>query len=163
MELYIPKGGFRWGGVLALRDGSGKVRYRLMSDAYRLSRRLRLLDLADREAVTVRQQVPALFPRYELEVYGLPVGAVERDLSYAPPRCTLPGLGWAVSGSLGREAYTLLAEDREIAACGADPEDPGRLRLDLPEGPAAMRALGVMLTVHCFLAPGESRLRETES
>ena len=163
MELYIPKGHFCWGGVLELRDGTGKVRYRLMSDAYRLSRRLRLLDLADREAVTVRQQVPSLFPRYELEVYGRPVGAVERDLSYAPPRCGLPGLDWDISGALGREAYALLREEREIAACGEDPEDPGRLLLRLSDGPEAMTALGVMLTVHCFLSPGESRLRETES
>ena len=155
MELFMGEG-FRWGAAQELRDESDRLRFRLTGDAYSLGKRLHVTDLAGREAIYVRQVIPSLFPRYALEVYGKPAGELVKDRTFSRPQCVIESLGWTVEGNLAARDYRL--EDAgTVLACSAPEGD--RVRLTMEEGPRAMTALGVMLTINCIFAPQESRHR----
>ena len=157
MKLYMQKDGFRWGGSQPLTDRSGRTRYTVSGEAYSHGRRIHVTDLAGREAIYIRQVIPSLFPRYEIEVYGKPVAELKKDLTFAHPRCTIESLGWEVMGSLGRRKYEILLEGRTLCASGPDPENPDRLLLSLSaDKQELLTALGVMLTINCIFATQES-------
>ena len=143
MTLFLE--GFRWGGGGELRDGDGRLRFRLLGQAYRPGRRLHLRDLADREAASVRLIVPSLPPRFELETYGKPLGEAVRD----------PG-GALCLGSLrllrDPDGPGLLLCRDEIPAgeCRPAAADPERLRIDFPSLPEGLPALALLLTGACF-------------
>lgn len=156
MKLYMQKDVFRWGVPLPLRDRSGRTRYTVVSDAYALGKRLHVIDLAGREAVYIHQQIPSLFPRYQVEVYGRPVAEVVKDLSYFRPRYTIEMLDWEVLGSLGGCDYELTQESATVASCRPQPEGD-MLALEFLDRSLELAALGVILTLNCLLAPQESK------
>ena len=156
MKLYMPEK-FRWGVDTALTDRAGRHRYHLIGEAYSLGKRLHMTDLAGREAVYVKQVIPALFPTYALEVYGKPVGNLVKNLSFQRPRLVLEGLGWEIPEGFGSLGYELTCQGAVVAACHSDPETPGQLVLDLQERTAELPALAVLLTINCVLAAQESR------
>ena len=156
MKLYMEQL-FRWGVTQELRDSAGRTRYYLTGDAYSLGKRLHVTDLAGREAIFIRQAVPSLFPRYEIEAYGRPVGELVKDLTFSRPRCTIEALGWEVSGSLGARAYSISRGGSIVAVSRPDPAEPERMELDLPDPAAELTALGVMLVINCIFADQESK------
>ena len=62
MKLYLETA-FRWNTPCPLTDDAGHIRYTLVGDAFHLRRNLRVLDLAEREAVGLFQVLPGLPPR----------------------------------------------------------------------------------------------------
>ena len=152
MTLYMDRRAFSWDYPLPLLDQHHRTRYTVTGDAYAPGKRLRVLDLSGRTAVSIRQRFPSLLPRYELEVYGKPVGALVKDLRCAPIQYTVENLGWTLSGSVARWDYALVREQTPLALCRPSPDADGLLELSLPEGNSALSALGVMVTVNCVLA-----------
>ncbi len=158
MKLYLQRDAFRWDRPLPLADKSGRPRYLLTGDAYSLGKRLHVTDLAGREAVYVRQQVPSLFPRYAIEVYGKPVGEIYKDLTFLRPRYTIEPLDWEIMGSVGTCDYEITWQKTTVAACRPQEgrTDPV-LVLDFYDRTAELAALGVMLTLNCVFAPQEPK------
>ena len=112
---------FRWNMSVPLLDEGGRQRYHLVGDAFGLRRRLRVLDLSGREAVSIRQTVPSLLPRFELETYGKPAGEVWKDMTVSPARAVMDPRGWTAEGPMG-------ADDVTVSACfrpGDRPDSPG--------------------------------------
>ncbi len=157
MKLYMPKDSFRWGVPLALKDRSGRTRYTVTSDAYALGKRLHVTDLSGREAVYIRQAIPSLFPRYQVEVYGRPVTEVVKDLSYFRPRYAIEDLEWEVLGALGACDYEITHHSTVVASCRPQPDQPDTLALEFYDRSADLAALGVILAINCVLAPQESK------
>ena len=149
MHLY-QSGDFVWNRPDVLTDGEGNVRFHLLGDACAPTRRLRLQDLAGREAVLIRQSLPALFPRYELEIYGRPLGALIRQGSSFFP--DVPG--WTLTGEPDGLEYGLCLDGTPAADCRME---AGRLRLTCSDLPSGMTALGLMLTVNCLILSGPGR------
>ncbi len=147
---------FRWGKPLALCDRSGRARYTITGDAYSLGKRLHVVDLAGREAIYVHQQVPSLFPRYAIEVYGRPVGEIYKDLTYVRPRYTIETLDWEIIGSVGTCDYEITWQSSVVAACRPQSDGPG-LVMELYDRTTELSALGVLLTVNCIFASQESK------
>ena len=143
MRLYMPEQ-FRWGQTLELRDEAGRTRYTLSGDAYTLGHHLHILDLAGREAVGIRQRVPALFPTFDLEVYGKPVGALCKDLRFQPPRLLLEGMDWNLFGMPGGRDFSILFQNDSIAVCAPDRVRTGYLALELPPTEGTLTALGIL-------------------
>lgn len=154
MKLYMPRDKFSLGVPMALRDRAGRTRYRISGDAYTLGKRLHVLDLAGREAIYVYQKIPSLLPRYAIEVYGKPVAEIVKDLTFIPPRYMIEGPPWEVLGNIATRDYELSCGSQVIAACRPQAEE---ILLDLMDHDAEKVALGVLLTIHCMLAPQESR------
>lgn len=153
MTLYMKKDAFSWGRPLALTDKNGRTRYTVDGDAYAPGKRLNILDLAGKTAVSVRQRFPSLFPRYEIEVYGKPVAALIKDLRTSPPSLRIETLGWTLAGSVSACDYELLRGETELAASRPVSGSPGILALTCPDPPEALAALGVLVTVNCILSP----------
>ena len=151
MVLYMDRHSFSWNIPLPLTDPSGHVRYTITGDAYAPGRRLQVLDLAGRTAVSIRQSFPSLFPRYELEVYGKPVCSLIKDLRFLPPQYTVSPLPWTLHGSVQAHDYALMQAEVAIASCQPDPLHPGLLTLELfsENQTELLTALGIMVTVNC--------------
>ncbi len=153
MTLYMNQRAFSWGRVLPLTDSSGHTRYTVTGDAYAPGKRLWVLDLAGRTAVSIRQSFPALFPRYELEVYGKPGLSITKDLRFSPPQYTISPQPWTLRGSVSACDYTLIQGDAPFASCHPDPEQPGLLALEFQSQNQTeiLSALGVMVAANCVL------------
>lgn len=147
MTLTLSLSEFYWGCPLPLRDIEGRTRYTLTSDAYALRRCLRAVDLAGREALCIRQQLPSLFPRYELSVYGRPIGAITK----APEDgiCRICFSGWSIQGEGNH--LEILHRSQVVAACRGT--DAHRLELTFHDRTTALTALAILLTVICALNP----------
>ena len=158
MKLFMQQEAFAWGKPLELRDKGGHTRYVVTGDAYSLGKRLHVQDAAGREAVYVRQRVPSMFPRYELEVYGKYVGSVIKDLTFLRPRYTLEGLDWEIGGNPGGFDFEITWRSSVVASCHPVQGKQGALyALELLDRTMELPALGVLLTVSCILAPQGSR------
>lgn len=151
MTLYMERNAFSWGRRLPLTEKNGHTRYTLISDPYGPRKQLQVLDLAAEKAVSVQQSFPSLFPRYEIEVYGKPVGAVQKDLRFTPPQYTIERPGWTMDGSVSRCDYTLLRDNTPLASCHPMPEKPGYLTLEFHDRAETLPALGVMMIINCVL------------
>lgn len=153
MTLYMDQRAFSWGHALPLTDPAGHTRYTVTGDAYAPNKRLWVLDLAGRMAVSIRQSFPALFPRYELEIYGKPGLRLIKDLRFSPPQYTISPQCWTLQGSVSTCDYTLMRDDTPLAACHPVPEQPGLLAMEFQSQnqAEALSALGIMVTVNCVL------------
>ena len=144
---------FRWNTSMALRDNTGMIRYSLTGDSFSLRRQLHVCDLSGREAVSIRQMVPSLLPRFEVETYGKPAGEVFKDMTVSPSRGVMEPRGWIAEGPLGSETVTVRAGSSIVASLhvseiGTD--------LELPEDDS-LAALGFLLTIRCIFAGQEPR------
>ena len=152
MKLYMERNVFAWGRTMELRDKAGRKRYTLTSEAYSPGKRLRVRDLAGRETLYIHQRIPSLMPSYEIEVYGRPVGAVVKDLTFLQPRIVLDGLNMELGGSVVLYDYEILSEGAVIAAnrpCDLN-WGPG-FRMECYDRANDLTALGVMIAVNCVL------------
>ncbi len=156
MKLYMQKDAFSWGTKLPLTDKTGRTRYFLTGDAFSLGKRLHVTDLAGQEAISVRQKVPSLFPRYELEVYGKPAAEIVKDLSFVRPRYVIEGPGWEIVGTIGACDYEITRNQTVTASSHSQKTPSGEvLELDLCDRDTSLTALGLILTVNCIFAPQE--------
>lgn len=154
MKLTMRPGGFCWGRPLPLLDQNGGTRYTINSDPYAPGRPLFVLDLAGRRAAYIRNVMPSLLPRYEIEAYGKPVAELIRDITCAPPRLRIVSpADWRVHGSTARCNYDILRQDAIIASCRPLPRGGGLLLLDLCRQESAPAALGMMTVINCVLSP----------
>lgn len=149
MTLYMESRAFSWGRSLPLTDKDGRTRYTLTGNAYALRRQLQILDLAGRTAVSIRQSLPSLFPRYELEVYGKPLGAVVKDLRCAPPQYALEIPGWTLEGSVSDGDYRLFRSDVLAADCHPAADRDGLWALEFHNQTDPLPSLAVMVTLNC--------------
>ena len=147
MQLYQSRR-FVWNAPAALTDARGQARYRLWGDAFAPTRRLYLRDLAGREALFLRQTLPALFPRYELEVYGRPAGALcIRDRQILPENPA-----WVFSGAPEALRYDLSRDGETVGTCRPEGED--LLLLEFPDPPEGMTALALLTAANCLILSG---------
>lgn len=159
MKLYMQQDAFRWGSSLALCDKNGRTRYTLTGEAYSLGKRLHVTDLAGREAIYIRQVVPSLFPRYEIEVYGKPVAEICKDLTFFRPRYTIEPLDWTLAGSLGALEYEISRQSSVVASScpQRDNSDGNIVVLNLYDRSVTLTALGILLTINCVFAAQEPK------
>lgn len=158
MKLYMQQKGFSWDQAMPLRDKSGHTRYTVIGDAYALGKRLHIMDLAGREAVLIRQRIPSMFPRYDIEVYGKPVGSVIKDLTFLRPKYSVDGLAWEISGTTSIYDYELIWQNSVVASNHSVQGQGGELfAMEFYDRTAELSALGVMLVINCILAPQESK------
>ena len=144
---------FRWNTSMALRDDAGMMRYSLTGDSFGLRRQLHVCDLSGREAVSIRQMVPSLLPRFEVETYGKPAGEVFKDMTVSPARGIMEPRGWIAAGPLGSETVTVTAGSSVVASFHVS--DTGT-EFELPED-APLAALGFLLIIRCIFAGQEPR------
>jgi uncharacterized protein YxjI len=155
MKLYMQKDGFRWDTPMVLTDRNGRTRYQVSGDAYSLGKRLHVTDLSGREAIYIQQQVPSLFPRYEISVYGRPVTEIVKDLTFVQPKYTMGSLEWELMGILGTYDYEIVWQSSQVAACR--PQEDRRLVLELGDRTTELTALGILLTINCIFAAQERK------
>lgn len=159
MKLFMQQEAFSWGKPMELWDKGGHIRYTVTGDAYSLGKRLHVQELSGREAIYVRQQVPSMFPRYEIGIYGKKAGAIVKDLTFLRPRYTLENFEWEIGGTPGRFDYEITWRGSVVAACHPVKGEKGELyALEILDRTVELQALGVLLTVNCILAPQGSRL-----
>lgn len=156
MTLYMQKDKFQWGIPMPLEDRSGRTRYTVHSDAYALGKRLHVTDLAGREAIYIRQVIPSLFPKYEIEVYGRPMASIIKDLRFFHPRYVMEPDDWEISGFLTGSSYELSFCGTILAACRSQPGED-RLALEFHDCTEELTALGIILAVNCLLSPQRPR------
>lgn len=158
MKLFMQQKGFSWGQPMPLWDKGGHTRYTVTGDAYSLGKRLHVHDLAGREAIYIHQKIPSMFPSYEIEVYGKPVGSIVKDLTFLRPRYSVAELGWELCGTMGICDYELTWQNSVVAANHPVQGQRGALfAMEFYDRTAELSALGVLLTINCILAPQESR------
>ncbi len=147
MRLYQSRR-FVWNAPAAITDARGQVRFRLLGDAFAPTRRLYLRDLAGREAAFLRQTLPSLFPRYELEIYGRPAGA----LCVRDHEIIFQDSAWQLTGSPEALHYDLVRDGETVAICR--PQDEDLLFLELPDPPEGLTALGLLTAANCLILSG---------
>ena len=158
MKLFMQQKGFFWGQTMPLWDKGGHTRYTVHGDAYSLGKRLHVHDLAGREAIYIHQRVPSMFPQYDIEVYGKPVGSIVKDLTFLRPKYTVETLDWEVGGAMGVCDYELTWQNSVVAANRPVQGTKGQMyAMEFYDRTAELAALGVLLTINCILAPQESR------
>ena len=148
MTFRFSPADFRWNQPLDILDASGHVRYRLYADGYRLSRPVYIRDLRGQNAVTLLRQSQSLFPKYDMEVYGRPVGTLQRVLVDKTPEYHITGLGWQVSGNIREGRFDFLSDETLMASCRRDGES---ITVNCPEDIYALSALGAAGVLSCIL------------
>ncbi len=143
---------FLWNHPLNILDSSGHVRYRLYADGYRLTRPVYIRDLRGQNAVTLLRQGQSLLPKYDMEVYGRPVGTLERFLRDTAQEYRITGLRWQVSGNLKNGNYDFLYNGTVVASCR---KDSRFITVNCPEEIYALSALGAAVVLSCVLGPLE--------
>lgn len=143
---------FLWNHPLHILDNNRHVRYRLYADGYRLSRPVYIRDLGGQDAVTLLRQSQSLFPKYDMEVYGRPVGALERFLRDGTPEYRLSGLRWQVSGDLKEGNFEFRRKQEIIASCRKSGKE---ITLTCEDDIYALSALGAAAVLSCILGPLE--------
>lgn len=147
MKLQFSIQDFSWNGTMGVFDPGGHLRYRITGDGFRLGKRIYIRDLADQQAVYIRQIVPTMIPQYELEVYGRPVGTLLRCAEgYYLREC-----GWLVQQT-APGTWEVTEAGEVIAACCADETDRDKIWLD--PGTGGMKALGALFCA-CVMGNGK--------
>ena len=152
MTFCFSPADFRWNQPLDILDASGHVRYRLYADGYRLTRPVYIRDKRGQNAVTLLRQSQSLFPKYDMEVYGRPVGTLERILRDKVPAYRLTGLGWQITGSVKEGNFSFRNHESPVAFCQRDGND---IILTCEEDIYALSALGAAAVLCCILGPSE--------
>lgn len=143
MTLTLRLSDFTWGQRVPLTDETGRTRFHLLGDAYAPGKRLHLYDLASRETFCVRQKFPSLLPRFEITLYGRPVGELFRSPDASAP--ILSAEGWECSETA--ERVILLRDGAETGRCTLD---GGLLTVTVEDRAHVPMVLAVFLTKYCI-------------
>lgn len=152
MKLFMQQNGFVWGKPFPLCDKSGRTRYTITSEAYSLGKRLHVFDLAGREAIHIRQVIPSMFPTFEIEVYGRPIGSIVKDPTFFEPQFLIQSLNWEISGVITLYDYEIFCQNVVLASSRPVASENGpQIVYDSFDRSDKLTALAVMLTINCCM------------
>lgn len=155
MNLFFEPGAFSWDGTMPVQDQHGHTRYLVTGNGYR--RRIHVRDLAGREAILIRQVVPSMLAKYDIEIYGRPVGTLVRHPGEKTPQYVLEGQKWRLSGETGKGLFEAFEAGEVVASCVAGEREELRgITCSSPNG--ELTVLAVALVICCIMGPQEMKV-----
>lgn len=150
MSLFFESGVFSWDGTMPVWDRNGHIRYYVTGNGYR--RRIHVRDLAGREAITLRQVVPSMLTKYDIEIYGRPAGTLIRHPG--KPLYEIEGERWEIVGETGIGSFDILEDGTTLASCAVKGRNT---ELSCTGSQPELRMLAVALVLCCVLGPQETK------
>lgn len=135
-----------------VKDEAGEDRYSVKRQWVSIGRQLHVYDPDGNEVASIRQKVPALLPKFHVNIPGLPEILVAKELTLLRPRYSIQGLDWEVEGDVLHHDFSIRQGIREVARIRkrwgtlAD-----RYLLDVMSDQDDLPALMVALAIDCCL------------
>ncbi len=146
MKLLFKQKLFTWFPVYDVYDENGNVIFtvkRILTFRYNA----KIYDKNGAEAGVIREKLTSLFRRhFEIEVFGMSIGCIIRELSIFIPRFTLELKDWKVTGNWLEWNYTISSPRGEVAAITKHPFTWGsNYEIEIKDPGDALAALMVVL------------------
>jgi uncharacterized protein YxjI len=111
MRLYMKQKVFSWRDRFAIADENGNPRYAAQGEIFSWGKRLRVYNDQGMEVAFIRQKVWSWLPRYYVEIGGVTVCTVVKELSFFRPRYRVEGLPWRLTGNFWAHEYAMYSYD----------------------------------------------------
>ena len=93
-----------------VNDEVGGPVYEVEGSLFQVPKQFTIRDLAGRERARVWKKPLSWLPRFYVEVEGVPVATIQKELTFFKPRYTIDGPGLAVAGDFWSMSFELLKD-----------------------------------------------------
>lgn len=107
MKLYIKQKVFSWAGKFNIADEHGNTRYYAEGQLFSWGKKLHIYNNCGRELAFIRQKLMSWLPRYYVEIDGVTVASVVKELTFFRQSYRVEGLPWQMKGDLWEHNYVM--------------------------------------------------------
>lgn len=148
MKLYIKQKLFSFGDKFTVYDQAGNDRYYVEGEVFTFGKKLHLLDLNGNELAFVHQKVWAFLPQFFIQIGGVDVARVVKEIAFFRHQYTVEGLGWSVEGDFFSHEYQITAGGMPVATVSKEWFTLGdAYEIDIMPGVDEVTALAVVLII----------------
>ena len=152
MKLYLKQKFFSWKDRAWVKDETGADRYFIEGKVLSIGKKLWIMTPDGEQLAFVRQKVPALLPRFLVEIGGNEVAQIVKKFTFLKPKYEIEGLGWTVEGDFLGHDYTVLSADRPIITIHKKWMSWGdSFELDVEQGTDEVLALAVVVAIDAVM------------
>ncbi len=152
MKLYIKQKVFSLKSKFTVKDANGEDRYAVEGKMISIGRKLFVYNAAGEEVAYVKQKVPALLPKFTVEIGGQDVAEIVKKLSFLKAKYVVNGLDWNVQGDFTSHNYTVTQGEMTIAAIHKQWMAWGdTFEIDIAPGVDEVLALCVVLAIDAVM------------
>ncbi len=156
MKFIFAPEEFSWESPMEILDSAGNLRYTVAADGYHLGKRIHIRDRSGQDAVYIRQMVPSLFPAFQIETYGKPLGLLRRLPAGEGTRYVLEGAGWNLVGDTARGCFQAVRQGDTIGDCRIG-GGPSLRAVTAREEYHSLPMLALAVLMVCVLGPVEPK------
>lgn len=152
MKLYIKQKVFSLKSRFTVKDAAGEDRYTVEGKMISIGRKLFVYNAAGEEVAYVKQKVPALLPKFTVEIGGQDVAEIAKKFSFLKPKYVVSGLDWDVQGDFTSHNYTITRGGAPIANIHKQWMAWGdTFEIDIASGADEVLALSVVLAIDAVM------------
>lgn len=152
MKLYIKQKVFSLKSKFTVKDANGEDRYTVEGKMISIGRKLFVYNAAGEEVAYIKQKVPALLPKFTVEIGGQDVAEIVKKLSFLKAKYVVNGLDWNVQGDFTSHNYTVTQGEMAIAAIHKQWMAWGdTFEIDIAPGVDEVLALAVVLAIDAVM------------
>lgn len=152
MKLYIKQKVFSLKSKFTVKDAYGDDRYTVEGKMISIGRKLFVYNAAGEEVAYVKQKVPALLPKFIVEIGGQDVAEIVKKLSFLKAKYVVNGLDWDVQGDFTSHNYTITRAGEPIAVIHKQWMAWGdTFEIDIASGVDEVLALSVVLAIDAVM------------
>jgi uncharacterized protein YxjI len=153
MKLYMKQKVFSWADKFNVKDEDGNERYYVEGELFSWGKKLHIKNSNGQEVAFIRQKLMSWLPRYFVEINGVTVATVVKELTFFRPSYRVEGLPWTMKGNFWEHNYVMYDNSREVMRLSKawfTWEDSYELEIYDPEN--ELLCLCVALAVDCAVA-----------
>lgn len=114
MKLYMKQKVFSWSDKFDVTDEDGAERYYVEGELFSWGKKLHIYDNRGREVAFIRQKLVSWLPRYFVEIDGVTVASVVKELTFLRSSYRVEGLPWKMEGNFWEHDYVMHDNSREV-------------------------------------------------
>ena len=111
MKLYMKQKVFSWREKFFIKDEEGNDCYTIKGEVFSIGRKLHVTNAAGEEVAFIHQKIPALKPRFFVEINGKEVCEIVREYKLFKQNYRIEGLPWHMEGDFAGHDYNLKSND----------------------------------------------------
>ena len=107
MKLYMKQRVFSWVDKFNIVDEYGATRYYAEGELFSWGKKLHIYSNTGREVAFIRQKLMSWLPRYFVEINGVTVATVVKELTLFRQSYRVDGLPWRMEGNFWAHDYVM--------------------------------------------------------
>ncbi len=114
MKLYMKQKVFSWADKFSIADEYGNTRYYVEGELFSWGKKLHIFNRSGQEVAFIQQKIMSWLPRYIVEINGVTVATVVKEISFFQPSYHVEGLPWQMKGDFWSHNYVMYDGRRDI-------------------------------------------------